>query len=66
MKGKLLIAAGFGFGYLAGSANGRRRVAEFTAKASEVLNDPKLKQTVKDAASKVREGAEDGYKRATS
>ncbi|UFS59868.1 hypothetical protein [Subtercola endophyticus] len=77
MKVKILIAAGFGVGYLAGSANGRRRIAELTSKASEVLNDPKLKKTVKDtaskvregaeeAASKLREGAEDGYKKATS
>ncbi|MEF2978267.1 hypothetical protein [Subtercola sp. YIM 133946] len=99
MKGKLLVIAGFGAGYLAGSAAGRKRYEQIKAKASAVVNDPKVQKTVKDAgafiaekapevvgsvqnavadvakkapdkvkdaASKVREGAEDGYKKATS
>ncbi|MCU1478822.1 MAG: YtxH protein [Subtercola sp.] len=99
MKGKVLIVVGFGVGYLAGSASGRRRYEQLKSKANEVLNDPQLKKAVKDAgafvadkapgfaeavqnvvvdtakkvpekakdaAAKVREGAEDGYNKASS
>ncbi|WP_309130717.1 YtxH domain-containing protein [Brevibacterium sp.] len=71
MKGKLLLAAGMGIGYVLGSRAGRQSYESLKARAQELWNDPKvqdrvsdMQETVKEKAPVVQEKAEEALKTA--
>ncbi|TQL53125.1 YtxH domain-containing protein [Subtercola boreus] len=49
MKGKILLVIGFGVGYVAGSAAGRRRYEQIKSKAEAAWNQPQVQKAVHNA-----------------
>ncbi|RBP67267.1 hypothetical protein DFO66_102323 [Brevibacterium sanguinis] len=71
MKGKLLLAAGIGIGYVLGARAGRQSYESLKQRAQELWNDPKvqdrvsdIQETVKEKAPVVQEQAEQALKTA--
>ena len=48
MRGKLLFVAGAALGYVMGTRRGRRGYEQLKSQATELWNNPKVKQTVSD------------------
>ncbi|EPR75039.1 Small hypothetical protein Hyp1 [Leifsonia rubra CMS 76R] len=70
MKGKILLAVGFGIGYVLGTRAGREKYEKIKATAKKMWNDPRITEQrhnaedfVKDKAPEVAEFLADGAKK---
>lgn len=73
MKGKILLVAGLGIGYVLGARAGREQYEKIKATASKLWNDPRVQKQVdkaedfvKDKAPEVAEFLADGAKTVVS
>ena len=73
MKGKILLVAGLGIGYVLGARAGREKYEKIKATASKLWNDPRVQKQVnnaeefvKDKAPEVAEFLSDGAKKVVS
>ncbi|WGW11205.1 YtxH domain-containing protein [Saxibacter everestensis] len=72
MKGKILLAAGIGIGYVLGTRAGRESYEKLKVRAQELWSDPKVQekvsevqQTVKEKAPVVQDQAEQAFRKAS-
>lgn len=73
MKGKILLVAGLGIGYVLGTRAGREKYEKIKATANKLWNDPRVQKQVntaedfvKDKAPEVAEFLTDGAKKVVS
>lgn len=59
MKGKILLLAGLGIGYVLGTRAGREKYDQMKAAALKFWNDPRVQKRVDDAQEFVKEKAPD-------
>lgn len=59
MKGKILLLAGLGVGYVLGTRAGREKYDQMKATVLKFWNDPRVQQRVDDAQDFVKEKAPD-------
>ncbi len=59
MKGKILLAAGIGIGYVLGTRAGREKYDKMKAALDTLWNDPRVQKRVDDAQEFVKDRAPD-------
>lgn len=57
MKGKILLVAGLGIGYVLGTRAGREKYNEIKATANKLWNDPRVQKQIDTAEGFVRDKA---------